>query len=320
MPATLKDLAQECAVDVSTASRALRGDPRVAPETIARLRAAAARLGYRPNLAARALRAGATRTVWLLTGSFNAANERLLVRAAAQTLEAGGYDLLLAEFRDDAGYERLLGRLDQGLADAALVIAGRETHPESPALRALLARRYPLVFLDRSPGWEGVPAVSSDNADAARELVRRLASTRIRRLVFVEWGHNDVSNLRARTAVAEARKLGLRAALSRTLPRDWLAEGEGPLGVVASSQGDIHDWCTANAEALRGVEVRFATFDDWTGEPYPSPVVFVAVQDFQGMAERAARRLLAQLAEGRGWSESTELLPLLRIDEIRARL
>ena len=64
MPATLKDVAQACSVDVSTASRALRGDPRVAPDTVARLRSAADRLGYRPNLAARALRAGATRTVW----------------------------------------------------------------------------------------------------------------------------------------------------------------------------------------------------------------------------------------------------------------
>ncbi|MBN8525893.1 MAG: LacI family DNA-binding transcriptional regulator, partial [Planctomycetes bacterium] len=288
--------------------------------TVARLRSAADRLGYRPNLAARALRAGATRTVWLLTGSFNAVNERLLVRSAAQSLEAGGYDLLLAEFRDDAGYERLLGRLDQGLADAALVIAGGESHPESPTLRALIARRYPLVFLDRGPGWEGVPTVSTDNVGATRELVRRLATSGIRRLVFVEWGSNDVSSLRASTAVAEARKLGLQAALSRSLPTAWLANGQGPLGVVASSQGDIHDWCTENATALRGIEMRFAVFDDWTGEPYPSPVVFVAIQDFAGMAERAARRLLAQTAEGQPWSDESEHLPLLRIDEIRARL
>lgn len=320
MPATLKDVAQACAVDVSTASRALRGDPRVAPDTIARLRSAAERLGYRPNLAARALRAGATRTVWLLTGSFNAVNERQLVRSAAQTLEAGGYDLLLAEFRDDAGYERLLGRLDQGLADAALVIAGGEAHPDSPTLKALLTRRYPLLFLDRSPGWKGVPCVSSDNAGASRELVRRLATAGIRRLIFVDWGNNDVSNTRAESALGEARRLGLAVSRSRSLPGDWIARGEGPLGIAASSQDDIHDWCTANAAMLRGVDLRFAAFDDWTGEPYPAPVAFVAIQDFPGMAERAAQRLLAQTAEGGPWSDAAEHLPLLRVDEIRARL
>lgn len=320
MPATLKDVAQACSVDVSTASRALRGDPRVAPDTVARLRSAADRLGYRPNLAARALRAGATRTVWLLTGSFNAVNERLLVRSAAQALEAGGYDLLLAEFRDDAGYERLLGRLDQGLADAALVIAGGDAHPDSPTLKALLARRYPLIFLDRGPGWKGVPCVSSDNAGASRELVRRLATTGIRRLLFAEWGSNDVGTTRTDSALAEARKLGLAVARSRALPPDWIARHDGPLGVIASSQADVHEWCTANAAAVRGVDLRFAVFDDWTGEPYPAPVAFVAIQDFCGMAERAAQRILAQTADGGPWSDATEHLPLLRIDEVRARL
>lgn len=320
MPATLKDIAQACSVDVSTASRALRGDPRVAPDTVERLRAAADRLGYRPNLAARALRAGATKTVWFLTGSFNAVNERLLVRSAAQTLEAGGYDLLLAEFRDDAGYERLLGRLDQGLADAALIIAGGDAHPESPTLRALLARRYPLVFLDRSPGWDGVPTVTSDNVLATRELVQRLATTGIRRLLYCEWGNNDVGNARAATAVAEAQRLGLSAVRSRSMERAWLGNGDGPLGVVASSQADIHLWCTENAETIRGLELRFATFDDWAGEPYPAPVAFVAIQDFAGMAERAAKRLLGLVVDETAWSTTVERRPLLRIDEIRARL
>lgn len=320
MPATLKDIAQACSVDVSTASRALRGDPRVAPDTVERLRAAAEKLGYRPNLAARALRAGATRTVWLLTGSFNAVNERLLVRAAAQSLEAGGYDLLLAEFRDEAGYERLLGRLDQGLADAALIIAGGNGHPDSPTLRSLLSRRYPLLFLDRSPGWPGVPTVTTDNVTATRELVQRLAATGIRRVLFCEWGDNDVSNTRATTTIAEARRLGLATALSRSVDPSWLTAGEGPIGVVASSQGDIHNWCTENAQAIRGLELRFACFDDWAGEPYPAPVAFIAIQDFAGMAERAAQRLLALASGEAAWSDAVERRPLLRIDEIHARL
>jgi LacI family transcriptional regulator len=321
MSVTLKDVAQACAVDVSTASRALRGDPRVAPDTIERLRAAAERLGYRPNLAARALRAGATRTVWFLTGSFNAVNERLLVRGAAQTLEAGGFDLLLAEFRDDAGYERLLNRLDQGLADAALVIAGGETHhPDSPALRALMTRRYPLLFLDRSPGWAGVPTVTTDNIAATRELVQRLATTGIRRLLYCDWGDNDVGNTRATTAVAEAQRLGLQATRSRSMESGWIAAGSGPLGVIASSQSDIHLWCTENAVAIRSCELRFACFDDWTGEPYPAPVVFVAIQDFADMARRAAQRLLDQIADPSAWTDAIERRPLLRIDEIRSRL
>ena len=61
MSVTLKIVAQACGVDLSTVSRALRGDPRVASDTVVRVRTAAERLGYRANLGARALQAGATR-------------------------------------------------------------------------------------------------------------------------------------------------------------------------------------------------------------------------------------------------------------------
>lgn len=318
--ATLKDVAQACAVDVSTVSRALRDDPRVAADTRERVRAAAERLGYRVNLAARALRAGATRTVWFLAATFEISNEQRLARAAAEVLEAEGYDLLMAGHRDDpAVYERLLGRLDQGLADAALLVSGCGVHPESRALRALLARRYPLVFLDRSPGWAGVPTVTSPNAAAARELVRRLAAAGARRLVTCDEGANDVNSARRAAVLSESAALGLDARVASAADPGWLS-GAGVLGVVSSGQGEIHRWCTGNAPALHGVDLRFACFDQWSGEPYPAPVAFVAVQDFAGMARRGAERLLAALADPSAWNDAVEAVPLLRLDEVRARL
>jgi LacI family transcriptional regulator len=52
----LRQVAQRSGVSVSTASRALSGSSRVSEETVAKVRAAAAELGYRPNASARALR------------------------------------------------------------------------------------------------------------------------------------------------------------------------------------------------------------------------------------------------------------------------
>ena len=61
--ATLKDVAKLAGVDVSTVSRALTASKNVSPETRARVAAAAAKLGYVPNVAAQALRKGQTRTI-----------------------------------------------------------------------------------------------------------------------------------------------------------------------------------------------------------------------------------------------------------------
>jgi len=52
----LRQVARRSGVSVSTASRALSGSNRVSEETVAKVRAAAAELGYRPNASARALR------------------------------------------------------------------------------------------------------------------------------------------------------------------------------------------------------------------------------------------------------------------------
>ena len=52
---TSNDIARRLQISQSTVSRALRGDPRVAPETRARVLEAAREMNYTPNLAARTL-------------------------------------------------------------------------------------------------------------------------------------------------------------------------------------------------------------------------------------------------------------------------
>src|SRR6478735_3471121 len=63
---TVRDVARESGVSISTVSRALAEPERVAPETRDRVVAVANRLGYRPNRAASGLRAGRTGALGLV--------------------------------------------------------------------------------------------------------------------------------------------------------------------------------------------------------------------------------------------------------------
>ncbi|RMD73313.1 MAG: LacI family transcriptional regulator [Lentisphaerae bacterium] len=58
MSPTIKEVAKACGLSVSTTSCALRGVGRVAPETAQRVRQVARKLGYKPNVSARAIRTG----------------------------------------------------------------------------------------------------------------------------------------------------------------------------------------------------------------------------------------------------------------------
>ena len=66
MSATLKDIAQELNVSINTVSHALRDLPDISPETTALVKATAARLGYRKNIAASYLRTGKTLTLGVI--------------------------------------------------------------------------------------------------------------------------------------------------------------------------------------------------------------------------------------------------------------
>src|SRR5256885_10448486 len=65
---TMRDVAALAGVGVKTVSRVVNDVPTVAPELVQRVRAAAERLGYRPNLTAASLRrtGGRTNTIGLL--------------------------------------------------------------------------------------------------------------------------------------------------------------------------------------------------------------------------------------------------------------
>ena len=63
----MSDVAALAGVSHQTVSRVVNGHPNVAPQTRERVERAIAELGYRPNIAARALVTGSTRTIGLVT-------------------------------------------------------------------------------------------------------------------------------------------------------------------------------------------------------------------------------------------------------------
>lgn len=67
---SLKDLAKECGVSVATVSKALNDQPDISPATRERVRAAAHRMGYLPNAAARSLKQTVL-TIWAFCSWMN---------------------------------------------------------------------------------------------------------------------------------------------------------------------------------------------------------------------------------------------------------
>lgn len=286
MTVRLADVAAACAVDRSTASRALRGDPVVSEETTARIKSAATRLGYRPNPTARALRTGRTGNILLIAGSFRSTLEQEAARKLALQFEGSGTDLYLATHQyDDGIYRRLLDKAAQGGFDGVVII---------PAARGL-ADRYeeslyasglPIVFLDRYPAESIIPVVTSSNAEAAAILAERMIQHGAGRLICTMRDVNEVSTARCQGCLKFAREHSIPCTQATSLEGITPPPGNTPLGILGISQHDVWQALEAMRRLEPDTQLMGAVFDSWMGSTAPAREIFIAIQDFDTMARR----------------------------------
>ncbi len=99
MSVTLKDIARELGLSVKAVSTGVTGTGRLAPETRRRIQEKAAEMGYLPNVAARTLAGGRTRTIGMVSGCLTDPFYAGTADAAYGDSTARGYQLLLSPTR-----------------------------------------------------------------------------------------------------------------------------------------------------------------------------------------------------------------------------
>lgn len=186
-PVGLKEIASELGLDVSTVSRALNNDPRVKPETSARILETAKRLDYRPNMIARSLRGGRTnRVAVLLSPTQNRfANPiflELLATLDQRLRKTSKLLTVIAAQQRDEELELVRSIVEDRIADAILL--GR-TRTDDPRVSYLLERGFPFVTMGRTPWPDRHPWVEIDYERAGAMAVEELVRSGPERLVIV---------------------------------------------------------------------------------------------------------------------------------------
>jgi len=146
---TLAQVAAESGVAVSTVSHILNGREScyASQETRDRVAQAARDLGYRPNLAARALRGGSTATLGLVTTALDVEISAMKCMHFEQAARDNGYLAIMSFNPNDAATEdRLIMWLrDRSVDGIAVCPSEFGSHEE---LRALVAEGFPVMTFD----------------------------------------------------------------------------------------------------------------------------------------------------------------------------
>ncbi|KPC61443.1 LacI family DNA-binding transcriptional regulator [Streptomyces chattanoogensis] len=180
---TSRDVARAAGVSQAAVSLVL-GDKwrgRVSETKAEAVRTAARELGYRPNLAARSLRMGRTRTALLVVPALTTEFFARVYTGAARIAADHGFGVVLYPSPEGIGPAR--DPFDSAAATLDGVIASSMA---AGALTALRDAGLPLVMLDSDPDDTSATAtVNLDIADGARQLATHLTALGHRRITHL---------------------------------------------------------------------------------------------------------------------------------------
>ncbi|MBB3929402.1 LacI family gluconate utilization system Gnt-I transcriptional repressor [Kaistia hirudinis] len=206
---TMADVAAEAGVSMQTVSRALREPRTVAPETLELITAAIRKTHYVHNLAASVLASSRSMTVAAIIPTLSTSVFAETIQSLSDVVVAKGYQLFVGNTdyrldREEDLIRSLLGRRPDGL----FIVGTRHTRG---AVSLMKRAGIPVV-----EGWDLSRRpidrqIGFSNTDAMDAIVRHLAETGRRRLVFA-------GVLRAGDSRARMRRDGFVAASERIWP------------------------------------------------------------------------------------------------------
>lgn len=294
MSASLRDVAKSCGVDASTVSRALKDDPRISQATAQRIKAAASDLGYQPNLAARMLKQGNSRIVWVLVPALDTIVDCRIAERASVSAALKGYDTAIAVHHGrQEDFERLMTSICSGLA--AGVIINRRDIKDTAAVKRLVQFGFPVVFIDVPVYSMPLALIATDHHQATVQLLQRLAELGARSFISLfDPSRNRVEELRIQGMTEAAEQLGFPCVSWTELPEgEAIATGSAPIGVVGSNQKHLAEFARKVSANGAIPNLLGGCFDEYVGSPYPFSKIVVAVQDYEAIADAALEHLFA---------------------------
>ena len=186
MKATLKDVAREAGLSVTTVSRALNGHNDVAEETKRLVQEAADSLGYSPNLSARRLKTQYSRTIGLIlpvenlhfSNPFFSSMFGGIVEYSAEH----GYELNVTTPKGEESVTALYSQYIRGRRVDGFIVVRVDGDDERIAL--LQELEFPFVAFGHTPGVT-YPYVDDDGAAGIQAALAHLVELGHHRIAFI---------------------------------------------------------------------------------------------------------------------------------------
>ncbi len=206
MKITMKTIAEEAGVSVTTVSYVINGTKKVSVEKHNLIMDLVKKYNYVPNSIAKSLRIHTTKTAGLVVSSFPDAHITNIVNGIERRAQEVGYNLLFVNTNENYKYERdTIQMLHSKMIDGLIL---SPTSNNLTYLKNLIDKDFPIVFVNRFDDlYSNTPRICADDFQAGFEATNHL----------IQHGHTTIGLIAGRNnnniSTIIGRLQGYKAAL-----------------------------------------------------------------------------------------------------------
>lgn len=187
---TIYDIARELNITAATVSRALNNNPRISAVTRALVAETAARMNYKQNRLALALKRGKSMNVGVIVPFIDRSFFASVIRAIEDELNPHGYHVIISQTHEKEEKE---GQIVSALLNAqvdGIIMSISTRSSKKDRYQNILDKKVPLVFFDRKLDIEGVSSVTLDDFKGGYKATEHLIKQNCKRIAHLAGDQN----------------------------------------------------------------------------------------------------------------------------------
>lgn len=194
---TIKDIAKEASVSISTVSRTLNKPGLVNTITRDKIQQIIKKNEYSPSIIARGMRNQTTKTIGVLIPDFMNYYYSEWVSCVESEIRKNKYLAIIASTRNGANIEKeyikeFLERKTDGL-----IISFYKICLENHSYIKEISKKIPIVVMDQPTGGLPISAVFADAYSGFRKLTKHIIDNKYKKIAFIKsYAHYSVANCR----------------------------------------------------------------------------------------------------------------------------
>jgi DNA-binding LacI/PurR family transcriptional regulator len=316
---TSLDVARKAGVSQSAVSRVFTPGGSASKDTVAKVRAAAEALGYRPNPLARAMITGKSRIIGLVVAYLENQFYPIALELLSKALQDKGYHILVfMASNDEAGVEKVVQDLldynVDGIITASVAMSNAMTDRCAGA-------GIPVVMFNRGQPGSGLSSITSANRDGGRKVADFLVAGDHRRIAHIAgWSGSSTGRDRQEGFLAglAAHNRAPVAVIDGMYDRDTAAAATRTLMARADAPDAIFVGNDHMAFAVMDVlrfelgltvpdDVSVVGYDDVPLAAWPAYGLTTVRQPVKRMVDATVETLLAEIGDPARPAQKTEI-------------